>query len=180
MAARSRRRTAVVPTPSVLLHARAAIPPSTVRQPLGPVGGVSTIFTKIIEGALPGRFVWRDDQVVAFLSIAPMGDGHTLVVPIREVDHWIDLDPDLHAHLWATAKVIGEAIADAFPDRRIGVLVVGEEVPHAHVHLVGFTRARQMSLANQDHQPDPAVLDDHMERVRAALRARGHGAHVPT
>ncbi len=141
---------------------------------------MTTLFSRIIKGELPGRFVWRDDKVVAFLSIAPMGEGHTLVVPIEEVDHWIDLDPDLHAHLWATAREIGAAIADAFPGRRIGVLVVGEEVPHAHVHLVAFTRARQMSLANQDMDPDPAVLDDHMELVRSALRARGHGDAVPS
>lgn len=140
---------------------------------------MTTVFTRIIEGELPGRFVWRDDQVVAFLSIAPIGEGHILVVPIQEVDHWIDLDPELHAHLWATAREIGAAIADAFPGRRIGVLVVGEEVPHAHVHLVAFSQARQMSLASQDFEPDPAVLDDHMDRVRAALRARGHGDRVP-
>ena len=140
---------------------------------------MSTVFTRIIEGDLPGRFVWRDDRVVAFLSIAQMGEGHTLVVPIQPVDHWVDLPEDLHAHLFSRVKVIGEAVADAFPGRRVGLLVVGEEVPHAHVHLVAFTQTRQMSLANQDFEPDPAVLDDHMERIRAALRARGHGEHVP-
>ena len=140
---------------------------------------MTTIFSRIIDGELPGRFVWKDDRAVAFLSISPMGPGHTLVVPREPVDHWIDLPEDLHAHLWSLAKVIGSAMGEAWPDHRIGVLVIGEEVPHAHIHLVAFTSTRQMSMANQDPNPDPGELDDHMERLRATLRARGHGAFVP-
>lgn len=138
-----------------------------------------TIFERIIEGELPGRFVWRDDRVVAFVPIALLAPGHTLVVPIDPVDHWIDVEPDLHAHLWSVAQTIGTALQDAFQPSRVGVLVVGEEVPHTHIHLVPFTELSQMSFANQDTNPDPAVLDEQMERIRATLRAQGHGAHVP-
>lgn len=140
---------------------------------------MTTIFTRIIDGELPGRFVWRDDRVVAFLPIAVLAPGHTLVVPIEPVDHWLDVDDDLHAHLWQVAKEVGGALREAFQPMRVGVLVVGEEVPHTHVHLVPFTDLSQMSFANADLSPDPAVLDGHQELIRATLRARGHGAHVP-
>ncbi len=141
---------------------------------------MSTIFSRIIDGELPGRFVWRDEQVVAFLPIAVLAPGHTLVVPIEPVDHWIDLDDDLNTRVWTVAKVIGAALSEAFQPVRVGVLVVGEEVPHAHVHLVPFDDLGQMSFANVDLAPDPGVLDEHMERIRSTLRAHGHSAHVPT
>jgi histidine triad (HIT) family protein len=138
-----------------------------------------TIFERIIAGELPGRFVWRDDQVVAFVPIELLAPGHTLVVPIDAVDHWIDVEPELHGHLWSVAQTIGKALQEAFRPSRVGVLVVGDEVPHTHVHLVPFTELSQLSFANQDANPDPAALDEQMERIRAALRAHGHAAHVP-
>jgi histidine triad (HIT) family protein len=141
---------------------------------------VTTIFTRIIEGELPGRFVWRDEQVVAFLPIAVLAPGHTLVVPIEPVDHWVDLSDELNAHVWQVAKTIGGALREAFQPDRVGVIVVGEEVPHAHVHLVPFTQLSQMSFANADTSPDPAVLDEHAELIRTTLRNRGEGAHVPS
>lgn len=140
---------------------------------------MTTIFSRIIDGDLPGRFVWRDDRAVAFLPIAVLAPGHTLVVPIEPVDHWIDLDDDTHAHLWGVAKTIGSALQAAFEPSRVGVIVVGEEVPHAHIHLVPFTELAQMSFANVDTAPDPAVLDEHAARIRATLRAQGHGSQVP-
>lgn len=140
---------------------------------------MSTVFTRIIDGDLPGRFVWRDDRVVAFLPIALLAPGHTLVVPIDPVDHWIDVPPDLNAHLWEVARTIGRALDEAFRPSRVGVLVLGEEVPHTHIHLVPFTSLSQMSFANQDTDPDPAALDEYQERIRAALRAAGAGASVP-
>jgi histidine triad (HIT) family protein len=141
---------------------------------------VTTIFTRIIEGELPGRFVWRDDQVVAFLPIALLAPGHTLVVPIEPVDHWIDLEPDLHGRLWSVAQVISRALDSIYQPTKVGVLVVGEEVPHAHVHLVPFTELGQLSFANQDTSPAPEALDQQAEALRAALRQAGHGEWVPS
>ena len=69
-----------------------------------------TIFTRIIQGDLPGRFVWKDDHVVAFLTISPIKPGHTLVVPRREVDHWIDMEPDLARHVMDVSVAVGRAI----------------------------------------------------------------------
>jgi len=134
---------------------------------------MATLFTRIIDGEIPGRFVWRDDRVVAFLTIAPLAPGHTLVVPIEEVDHWIDLAPDLLAHTMEVARVVGRAQQAAFSPTKIAVLVVGEEVPHAHVHLVPFTGLDQVNFANVDPDPDPAALDAAADRLRAELRAQG-------
>lgn len=134
---------------------------------------MATLFTRIIDGEIPGRFVWRDDRCVAFLTIAPLAPGHTLVVPVEEVDHWIDLDPDLLAHIMDVARSIGRAQQEAFSPTKVGVLVVGEEVPHAHVHLVPFTRLDQLDLANADLSPDPTDLDAAADRLRQALRAQG-------
>ncbi|MDQ2650430.1 MAG: HIT family protein [Actinomycetota bacterium] len=140
---------------------------------------MSSVFTRIIDGELPGRFVWRDDRVVAFIPIALLAPGHTLVVPIEEVDHWIDVDPDLNAHLWAVAQTIAKALDGVYRPTKVGVLVVGEEVPHTHIHLVPFTELGQLNFANQDVSPDPAALDDQLQRTRQALRDAGHGHAVP-
>jgi histidine triad (HIT) family protein len=140
----------------------------------------TTIFTRIIEGEIPGRFVWRDDDVVAFLPIALLAPGHTLVVPIEPVDHWIDLDPVLNARVWDVAQTISRSLQSIYRPTKVGVLVVGEEVPHAHIHLVPFTQLSQMSFANQDTNPAAAALDEQAEVLRAALRAAGHEASVPS
>jgi histidine triad (HIT) family protein len=140
---------------------------------------MSTIFSKIIDGQIPGRFVWRDDDVVAFLPIALLAPGHTLVVPIEPVDHWIDLDPELNAKVWTVAQTIARALDAIYSPTKVGVLVVGEEVPHAHVHLVPFTQLSQMSFANQDADPAPEDLDQQAEALRAALRDAGFGGSVP-
>jgi histidine triad (HIT) family protein len=140
---------------------------------------VTTLFTRIIDGEIPARFVWRDDDVVAFLPIALLAPGHTLVVPIDPVDHWIDLDPALNAKVWTVAQTIGRALDSIYHPTKVGVLVVGEEVPHAHVHLVPFTQLTQMSFANQDTDPAPEALDEQAAALRTALRAVGHAASVP-
>ncbi|MDZ4824914.1 MAG: HIT family protein [Actinomycetota bacterium] len=132
-----------------------------------------TIFTKIIDGDIPGKFVWKDDRAVAFLSINPMTPGHTLVVPRDEVDHWIDLDPALAAHLMQVSQWIGRAQRAAFDPRRIGVLVVGDEVPHVHLHIVPINSPAELSFANADASPDPAGLDAAADRIRAELHNLG-------
>jgi histidine triad (HIT) family protein len=97
---------------------------------------MTTIFSRIIAGELPGHFVYRDDTVVAFLSIGPIATGHTLVVPIAEVDHWIDLDDDTVAHLNVVAKRVGRAQVAAFGAGRVALIIAGLEVPHTHLHVL--------------------------------------------
>ncbi len=126
-----------------------------------------TVFTRIIEGELPAEFVWQDERCVVFLSINPLARGHALVVPRVEIDHWIDLDDDLLAHLMAVARRVGEAQQRAFSPRRVGVIVAGYEVPHTHVHVVPTTSMAEMHFANAASGVDPAEL----ERTGRALRA---------
>jgi histidine triad (HIT) family protein len=140
---------------------------------------MATLFTSIINGDIPGRFVWRDDRAVVFLTIAPIRPGHALVVPIEEVDHWIDLDPDLASHLMVVAREVGRAQQAAFEPERIGLIVAGLEVPHTHLHLIPIDSEGDLSFAKADHSPDPTALDDAAERLRAALRAQGHADRVP-
>jgi histidine triad (HIT) family protein len=138
-----------------------------------------TIFTRIINGEIPGRFVWNDDRVVAFLTIEPMMPGHTLVVTREEIDHWIDCDPELTAHVFQVAQAIGKAQDAEWHPRRVGVLVVGEEVPHVHVHVVPINQPDELSFAHVERDASPEALDDAAERIRTRLRAMGHADNVP-
>jgi histidine triad (HIT) family protein len=134
---------------------------------------VATIFTRIIEGELPARFVWKDDECVVFLSISPLRPGHALVVPRREIDHWIDLDAALLAHLFETAQAIGKAQLAGFKPVRIGMAVAGLEVPHCHIHVIPIRGAQDLNFANQDTNPDPKMMDDAAETIRRELRRLG-------
>jgi histidine triad (HIT) family protein len=137
-----------------------------------------TLFTKIINGEIPGRFVWKDDHCVAFLTIAPIRPGHVLLVPRREVDSWMDASPDLTAHLFQTAQKIGRGIKDAFPCSRVGLMIAGLEVPHMHIHLTPIDEIRDMDFSRQDDKVPPASLDAAAAKLRAALRVLGY-RHVP-
>ncbi|GAC1509079.1 MAG: HIT family protein [Candidatus Dormibacteraceae bacterium] len=134
---------------------------------------VATIFTRIIEGELPARFVWKDERCVAFLSINPLRPGHALVVPRQEVDHWIDLDADLLAHLFHTAQAVGKAQMAGFKPARIGIAIAGMEVPHCHIHVVPIQGIGDLNFANQDPSPDPNMMDDAAETIRRELRGLG-------
>jgi diadenosine tetraphosphate (Ap4A) HIT family hydrolase len=132
-----------------------------------------SVFSRIIAGELPGRFVWRDPDCVAFLTINPLKPGHTLVVPRREIDHWIDLDPALCAKVFAVSRSVAAGVAKAFPCTKVGVIVAGLEVPHVHVHLVPMTDLRDIDFDRQDRNPDPRALDDAAARIRSALASLG-------
>lgn len=132
-----------------------------------------TVFTRVIQGELPGRFVWKDPDVVAFLSIAPLKPGHTLVVPRREVDHWIDMDEALNAKVWAVSRNVAKGVAAAFPCTKVGVIVAGLEVLHTHVHVVPITGMNDLDFDRQDRNPDPRAMDEAAERLRAALTKLG-------
>lgn len=134
---------------------------------------MSTLFTRIIDGEIPGRFVWRDDRCVAFLTIAPLQPGHTLVVPIAEVDHWLDLDADLAAHVFAVAQTIGRAQVAAFAPERVGLIIAGLEVPHTHLHVIPIETEADLDFSHADGDPSPAAMDEAADRLRAALRDAG-------
>jgi len=135
---------------------------------------MATIFTQIIEGRLPARFVWKDPACVAFLSNRPLRPGHALVVPRLEVDHWLDLEPALLTHLTETAQAIGRAQMVGFKPVRIGMMLAGLEVPHCHFHVVPIRGVNDLDFGNQDANPDPAAMDQAAETIRRELRRLGY------
>jgi histidine triad (HIT) family protein len=135
---------------------------------------VPSLFTKIIRGEVPGRFVWRDERAVGFLTIAPLRPGHTLVVPIEEIDHWLDVPPELMQHLTWVAQKIGQAVQRTFRPEKVGLMIAGLEVRHVHLHLVPIHSLGDLDFAKADTKATPAALDAAAERVRAALREAGH------
>lgn len=138
-----------------------------------------TLFTKIINGELPGRFVWSDDTAVAFLSINPLGAGHTLVVPRAEVDRWVDAEPELNTHLMDVAHAIGQAVQAVWRPPRVGLIVAGFEVPHLHVHVFPAWEMAAFDFANAARSVDAGEQDWNRDQLRAALRENGYGAAVP-
>jgi histidine triad (HIT) family protein len=130
---------------------------------------MTTIFTRIINGEIPGTFVMRDDRCVAFMSINPMAFGHVLVVPVDEIDHWVDAPGDLTAHLFEVTRRIGVAQRAAFECERVGVIIAGYEVPHMHIHVIPTTDMGQLSFANAAAHVDPADLETAAAAIRAHL-----------
>lgn len=134
---------------------------------------MATVFTRIIEGDLPARFVWKDEICVAFLSINPIRAGHTLVVPREEVDHWLDASPDTMTHLINVSRSIGEAIQRAYEPEKVGLMLAGLEVPHLHVHLLPVDDLRDLSFEYAEKDPDPDSMDEAAQRIRQALEELG-------
>lgn len=132
-----------------------------------------TIFTKIIEGEIPGTFVWRDELCVAFMSINPLRDGHVLVLPIEEVDHWLDCPSDLRDHLMEVSQTIGRAIHKVHAPAKVGFMIAGLEVPHLHIHLVPIDGVRDLDFANAAASVEREELEDQAEAIRGVLASMG-------
>ena len=130
---------------------------------------MASVFTMIINGDLPGRFVYEDDDVVAFLTIEPMTQGHTLVVPRAEIDNWQDVDAPAFQHVMSVAQRIGKAVCKAFGTERSGVIIAGLEVPHLHVHVFPARNLSDFGFANVDRNPSPESLDEAQAKIKAAL-----------
>jgi histidine triad (HIT) family protein len=135
---------------------------------------VPTVFSRIIAGELPARYVWKDESCVVFLSNRPLRPGHALVVPRPEIDHWVDLDTGLLAHLFETAQAIGKAQMAGFKPARIGLIVAGLEVPHCHLHVVPIRGVHDLDFDKQDPNPDSAMMDQAAETLRRELRTLGY------
>jgi histidine triad (HIT) family protein len=139
---------------------------------------MATIFTRIINREIPGTFVWRDELCVAFMSINPMAYGHTLVVPIEEVDHWVDTSVELSDHLFKVTRHIARAQRDAFAPERVGVIIAGYEVPHTHIHVIPTNAMSELAFANAAPSIDRETLAAAATSIREALRTNGHGQEV--
>ena len=127
---------------------------------------MSTVFTRILNGDLPATFVHRDDLCAVFMSINPLSRGHVLIVPVAEIDHWVDLPSQLASHLFTVAHQIGQAQRAAFGCPRVGLIIAGYEVPHAHIHVIPTTNMGQLDFANAS----ATVGADELESAAQAIR----------
>lgn len=130
---------------------------------------MTSTFSRIIAGEIPGTFVHRDDRCVAFMSINPLARGHVLVVPIEEVDQWIDASPELVAHLFEVTHRIGRAQRQAFACERVGVIIAGYEVPHAHIHVIPTDNMSQLSFDHAAASVDRVEIEAAAAAIRDAL-----------
>ncbi len=130
---------------------------------------MASVFTKIINREIPGRFVYEDDETVAFLTIEPMTQGHTLVVPRAEIDNWHDVDPAAFNRVMAVSQRIGKAVCAAFGTERSGLIIAGLEVPHLHVHVFPARNLADFGFANVDRNPSAESLDEAQAKIKAAL-----------
>lgn len=140
---------------------------------------MASVFSQIIAGQLPGRFVWQDDDVVCFLTTAPLRPGHTLVVPRQEIDKWTDLPGELLGKVMSVAQTIGQALERAWNAPRSGLAIAGFEVLHCHLHVTPIWDMSDLDFTKISLETDVKALDEAAERLRAALRELGHGQFVP-
>jgi diadenosine tetraphosphate (Ap4A) HIT family hydrolase len=139
---------------------------------------MASIFTQIINGDMPGHFVWKDDLCVAFLTIAPLKPGHTLVVPREEVDSWTDLDPDVMKHLIGVSQSIGRALDKAYQPEKVGLTILGLEVRHVHLHVTCIWKPTDLDFGNADANASPASVAKEADLVRKTLRELGYSEVV--
>jgi diadenosine tetraphosphate (Ap4A) HIT family hydrolase len=140
---------------------------------------MASVFSSIIAGDIPGRFVWTDDEVVAFLTIAPVTQGHTLIVPRKEIDQWQDLETAEFAKLTGVAQTIGRAVRKAFDAPRAGLLIAGLEVPHLHLHVFPAYDLGDFNISGADPNPSAESLDEAQDKLEAALVELGYADNVP-
>ena len=130
---------------------------------------MASIFTKIIKSEIPGHIIAEDERYIAFLDINPLVLGHTLVVPKLEVDYIYDLDDDTIAGINVFAKKVALAIKTAVSCKRIGIAVIGLEVPHAHIHLVPMNRTDDLNFTRPKLTPSKEELASIAEKIKKAL-----------
>ena len=131
---------------------------------------MASIFTQIINREIPAHIVAEDERYIAFLDINPLVLGHVLVVPKQEIDFLFDLDDDTLAGINVFAKKVAHAIKKAVPCRRVGVAVIGLEVPHAHVHLIPMTTMNDINFTRAKLNPSSAELTQVAEAIRKAVK----------
>jgi len=128
-----------------------------------------TIFSKIVSGEISAYKVAESVEFLAFLDIAPLAEGHVLVIPKKEVDYIFDLDDETYTGLQIFAKIVAEGIKKAIPCKRIGVTVIGLEVPHAHIHLIPINSVGDMNFSRPKLKFTPEQLEATAAKIRAAL-----------
>lgn len=137
---------------------------------------MASVFTLIIEGKIPGHFIWQDEKSVAIMTIQPLRQGHVLVIPREEIDHWDDLPAELAGHLMLVAQQVAKALKQTFPCKRVGLVIAGLEVPHTHVHVFPVDELGDFDFARVTNAETDALADA-AQRIRSSLTSLGiaHG-----
>ncbi|MAM69805.1 MAG: HIT family protein [Gammaproteobacteria bacterium] len=133
---------------------------------------MASIFTKILEREIPGHFVWEDEHCFSIMTIQPIREGHLMVIPKMEVNHWDDVPGYIAAHLMQVAQKIAKAMKTVIPCKRIGMSVVGLEVPHTHIHLMPIDNMGDMDFS-QAKEASQEELQATAGLIRKTLQARG-------
>ena len=128
---------------------------------------MASIFTKIVQGEIPAHRIAETEDFLAFLDITPLREGHTLVIPKIEIDYLFDLEEERFIGLQLFAKIVAEAIKKAIPCKKIGVAVIGLEVPHAHIHLVPLDEIGDINFQKEKLKPSQAELAATAAKIRA-------------
>lgn len=128
-----------------------------------------SVFTKIINGEIPSYKIAEDDNYLAFLDVFPLKKGHTLIVPKKEVDYLFDLDSETYLGLMNFSKKIAIAIKLAFPCNRIGITVIGLEVPHAHIHLIPINTMHDMNFSNTKLSLTKEEFDECADKIKSFI-----------
>lgn len=131
---------------------------------------MATIFSKIISGEIPAYKVAETIDFLAFLDISPLAEGHVLVIPKKEVDYIFDLEDELYTGLQLFAKIVATAVKQAIPCKKVGVAVIGLEVPHAHIHLIPMNQVDDLNFARPKLSFSPEQMEATAEKIKAALR----------
>ena len=128
-----------------------------------------SIFTKIIEGIIPAHIVHQNEDFIAFLDIMPLAKGHTLIVPKKEVDYIFDMDSEGYSKLWSYAQEVAKAMKSVIPCKKIGIAVIGLEVPHAHIHLVPMNEVSDLNFERKRVQAEATDLSQVAELIKNAI-----------
>lgn len=130
---------------------------------------MATIFSKIIEGEIPAHVVAETTEFLAFLDINPLTMGHVLVIPKKEIDYIFDMDEESYFGLTLFAKIVAAGIKKAFPCIKVGMAVIGLEVPHAHIHLIPMNYVNDMNFSKPKLNPTQEELEEAAQKIKAAL-----------
>lgn len=128
-----------------------------------------TIFSKIVKGEIPCYKIAEDENCFAFLDIFPLAKGHTLVIPKKEIDYLFDIDEELYRNLWSFSKKVSSAIEKAVSCKRIGVAVIGLEVPHAHIHLIPINHISDINFSRPKLNLPKEEMEEIVKKIRAYI-----------
>ncbi len=134
---------------------------------------MSSLFTRIRQGELPGHILWDDGSCFAMLTIKPIREGHLLVIPHQEVDHWDEMDDALTEHVFKVSRLLSRTLRQLFPCEKTAMMIAGLEVRHAHIHLFPVTAISDLNFALAQERADDQQLAT-AQKIRGALRAAGH------